>query len=106
MVGRWGMSEAIGPVSVLPGPGQEPMFGTDPTSPATKQIIDEEVRRLIEDCHEEAVRILRSHRTQLDALSAQLLKLETLDEEDAYAAAGIASSQVAHVVGGDDVPAP
>jgi len=89
MVGRWGMSAAIGPVSVLPAPGQETPFASDPASPATKQIIDEEVRRLIEDCHQEAVRILGEHRQQLDALSSRLLVAETLDEADAYAAAGI-----------------
>jgi cell division protease FtsH len=89
MVGRWGMSDGIGPVSVLPAPGQETPFGADPLSPATKQIVDEEVRRLIEECHVEAVRILGEHRPQLDALSAALLRAETLDEADAYAAAGI-----------------
>ena len=89
MVGRWGMSPAIGPVTVLPGPGQENSFQSDPASPATKQIVDEEVRRLIEECHVEAVRILGEHRPQLNALSAALLSAETLDEIEAYAAAGI-----------------
>jgi cell division protease FtsH len=89
MVGRWGMSDAIGPVSVLPGPGQENPFGADNPSSATAQIVDEEVRRLIEECHQEAVRILTEHRPQLDALSGRLLAAETLDEADAYAAAGI-----------------
>jgi cell division protease FtsH len=89
MVGRWGMSEAIGPVSVLPAPGQETPFGSDPASPATRQIIDEEVRRLIEECHQEAVAVLAAHRQQLDALSERLFAVETLDEDEAYAAAGI-----------------
>ena len=89
MVGRWGMSEAIGPVTVLPPPDRETPFGADPASPATKQLIDEEVRRLIEECHQDAVRILREHRQQLDALSSRLLEVETLDEADAYAAAGV-----------------
>jgi cell division protease FtsH len=93
MVGRWGMSVAIGPVSVLPGPGQENPFGADNPSAATAQIVDEEVRRLIEECHAEAVRILREHRPQLDSLSARLVAAETLDEADAYAAAGIDRDQ-------------
>ncbi len=93
MVGRWGMSDAIGPVSVLPSPGSENPFGSENASPATQQLVDEEVRRLIEDCHVEAREILREHRSPLDALSAKLFKAETLDEEGAYAAAGITRAQ-------------
>ena len=51
MVGRWGMSPAVGPVSVLPPPGQEQPFGGDGVAPATKELVDEEVRRLVEDCY-------------------------------------------------------
>ena len=40
MVGRWGMSEAIGPVTVLPPPGQESPLGLDGVAPATKELID------------------------------------------------------------------
>ena len=89
MVGRWGMSDAIGPVSVLPAPGAENPFGSDNASPATQQLVDEEVRHLIEACHEEAVAILKAHRPQLDSLAAKLMATETLDEDAAYAAAGI-----------------
>lgn len=89
MVGRWGMSDAIGPVSVLPAPGAENPFGSDNASPATQQLVDEEVRHLIEACHEEAVAILKAHRPQLDSLAAKLKATETLDEDAAYAAAGI-----------------
>ncbi len=51
MVGRWGMSPAIGPVSVLPPPGQEQPFGVDGAAPATKELVDREVRRLLDDCY-------------------------------------------------------
>jgi cell division protease FtsH len=89
MVGRWGMSSAIGPVSVLPAPGQETPFGQDVVAPATKQLVDEEVRRIVDDCYAEAVATLRKHREQLDRLAHTLLQQETLDEDRAYAAAGI-----------------
>jgi cell division protease FtsH len=89
MVGRWGMSEAIGPVTVLPPPGQESPFGLDGVAPATKELIDAEVRRIVDDCYVEALRLLRDHRPQLDQLAHRLLETETLDEADAYAAAGI-----------------
>jgi cell division protease FtsH len=91
MIGRWGMSDAIGPVSVLPNPGGESWFPGDARSPseATRELIDTEARKLIEACYADAVRILGEHRDQLKALADALLARETLDENDAYAAAGL-----------------
>jgi cell division protease FtsH len=90
MVGRWGMSDAIGPMTVLPPPGQESPFGLDGVAPATKELIDREARRIVEECQAEAVATLGEHRRQLEALAQALLRRETLDEGDAYAAAGVA----------------
>ena len=59
MVGRWGMSDKIGPVAVLPPPGQESPFGLDGVAPATKELVDVEVRGLVEECYQQAVAILR-----------------------------------------------
>jgi cell division protease FtsH len=89
MVGRWGMSDAIGPVTVLPPPGQESPLGLDGVAPATKELIDAEVRKIVDECYAEAVGLLRGHRPQLDQLANRLLEAETLDEDDAYSAAGI-----------------
>ena len=87
MVGRWGMSPAIGPVSVLPSSGQE--SPADGVAPATRELIDTETRRIIEECYEQAVTTLRGSRDRLDQLAHALLDRETLDEDEAYAAAGI-----------------
>ncbi|MEU4192002.1 ATP-dependent zinc metalloprotease FtsH [Kribbella sp. NPDC026611] len=87
MVGRWGMSEAIGPVSVLPVEGDARSAGV---SDQLLNTVDEEVRRLIEECYAEARRLLTENRSRLDSIAEQLLLHETLDEADAYAAAGIA----------------
>jgi cell division protease FtsH len=89
MIGRWGMSEAIGPVSVLPPPGDEQPFGLDGVAPATRELVDQEVRRLLDDCYAEAVTTLRRHRLQLERLATTLLQQESLAEAEAYAAAGI-----------------
>ena len=90
MVGRWGMSDAIGPVSVLPGPNDQPTFpGADGAAEQTRETIDAEVRRLVEASYEEAVSMLRANRERLDALAHALLEHETLDEADAYRIAGI-----------------
>jgi len=90
MVGRWGMSPAIGPVSVLPPPGQETFFGMDGVAPATKELIDAETRRIIAECYGQAVATLRDSRERLERLARTLLEQETLDEDEAYAAAGAA----------------
>ena len=93
MVGRWGMSEAIGTVAVLPADGQGPLLpGVSDVSEETQQLIDEEVRRLVATAHDASVALLREHRDKLDGLVEKLLEHETLDEADAYAAAGIARS--------------
>jgi cell division protease FtsH len=94
MVGRWGMSDAIGPVAVLPADGQGPFFpGITETAESTQHLIDEEVRRLVENAHEEVTRLLVEHREQLESLAQALLKSETLDAKDAYTAAGVPAHQ-------------
>jgi cell division protease FtsH len=99
MVGRWGMSPAIGPVSVLPGPGQEVPFGLDPNgpSPATQELLDSEVRRLLDEAAKQAEQVLSEHRAQLDSLAEALLASESLDADDAYRAAGIDRPSSTHL---------
>jgi cell division protease FtsH len=90
MVGRWGMSDAIGPVAVLPADGQGPFLpGVSETSEETQRQVDEQVRLLVESSHDQVTRLLTDHRDQLESLAQTLLKAETLDALDAYAAAGV-----------------
>ena len=89
MAGRWGMSPAIGPVSVLPPPDQESPLGLDGVAPATKELVDTEARRIIEECYQQALEVLRDSRDHLERLARTLLDRETLDQDEAYAAAGI-----------------
>ena len=92
MVGRWGMSDRIGRVSVLPADGAGPLLpGVSEVSPHTHQLVDDEVHRIVEAAYADVVSLLRDNRWRLDAVAAALLKYETLDEADAYAAAGLAS---------------
>jgi cell division protease FtsH len=93
MVGRWGMSGAIGTVAVLPANGQGPLLpGVSEVSPETQELIDAEVRRLVSAAHEEVAELLRENRDKLDSLAEALLEHETLDQLDAYAAAGIVAA--------------
>jgi cell division protease FtsH len=48
------------------------------------------VRRIVTEAHEQVLTLLRENRSRLDALAQALLEHETLDEDDAYAAAGVA----------------
>jgi cell division protease FtsH len=90
MVGRWGMSEAVGPIAVLPSDGQGLFLpGASETSESTQRLVDEEVRRLVEGAHEEVTRLLAAHRDQLESLAQALLEAETLDALSAYSAAGV-----------------
>jgi cell division protease FtsH len=95
MVGRWGMSDAIGPVSVLPADGGDGLPAaaglpeTQQPSDRMLELVDAEVRRIIEDCYGRALEQLRDHRDALDRLAHRLLERETLDEEEAYEIAGI-----------------
>ncbi|WP_327244130.1 ATP-dependent zinc metalloprotease FtsH [Streptomyces sp. NBC_01320] len=87
MVGRWGMSSRIGRLTAIPGDIQQ-AYGLS-AAPATLDAVDDEMRRIVDECYIEAQRLLREHREKLDALASALLQNETLDEEAAYRAAGI-----------------
>ncbi len=89
MVGRWGMSALIGPVAVLPRPGESVLLpGVDMTSPKTQELVDSEVRRIVDECYAIALGLLAEHRVRLDQLALHLLERETLDEPDIYAVVG------------------
>jgi cell division protease FtsH len=90
MVGRWGMSEKLGPVTLLPSEGQGPLLpGASETSPQTQWLVDQEVQRLIEEAHAIVTKLLTDNRTKLESLTRALLAAETLDSAAAYAAAGV-----------------
>src|SRR5699024_406069 len=86
MVGRWGMSEKIGPVTVLPQEGDPRMAGI---SEGLLSAVDTEVRRLIDEAYANAKRLLEENRDRLESITSELLEHETLDEAEVYAAAGI-----------------
>jgi cell division protease FtsH len=94
MVTRWGMSDKLGMVQLAPRenpflasiPGQDGVRGI---SEATARTVDDEVRRIIAESHDEARRLLAEHRRELDALAEALLSRETLDEEEVLRVTGL-----------------
>ena len=90
MVGRWGMSKAIGPIAVLPSEARGPMLpGTAETSQDTQRLVDHEVQRIVSENHRAVTELLTEHREKLESLVAALLEHETLDQDAAYAAARV-----------------
>jgi len=94
MVARWGMSDAVGMVQLAPH--QNPYLGgvagfggEKPFSDETARLVDVEVQRIINDCHEEAKRLLTQHRKSLDALVQALLARETLAEQEILEVTGL-----------------
>ena len=91
MVLRWGMSEKLGPISfVAPqDDGLPPAFQHQPYSEATSELIDAEVRRIVEESLCDADRLLGAHRDKLDALAQALLKAESLNEKEIREVTGL-----------------
>ena len=84
MVTQYGMSDKIGPVElqssgqVFTGQG----YDQSPYSEKTAALVDEEVRRILNEGHEQALHILETHREQHKVIAEALLKYETLDEKE------------------------
>ena len=96
MVTRWGMSPKLGPVTLAPR--DDPFLGgrgglgfgdSKPYSEATAQEIDEEVQRILQECYDHGLQLLRDHRRQLDRLAQALLEKETLDEQEILSVTGL-----------------
>ncbi len=86
MVTRWGFSPQLGAVSY--GENQDEVFlgmsvaRTQNVSEATAQTIDSEIKRLVEEGHTEARRILEDKRAELEILAKGLLEFETLTGDE------------------------
>ncbi len=90
MVGRFGMSDEIGFLAVLPQDGDGAgMPGYSEVAEGTRQRIDDEMRRIVQDAHDRAVVLLTDNRSRLDGLAEALFQAETLEGPEAYAAAGV-----------------
>ena len=78
MVVRWGMSPKVGPLNY--GDGDGGLVQQRPYGEATAQLIDDEIRRIADECLAAAEKLLTEHRSQLDALARALLRNDSLDE--------------------------
>jgi cell division protease FtsH len=85
MIMRYGMSEKLGP-RVLGRDHSQPFLGREmgnepDYSDEIAREIDDEIRRVIEEAHATAHRVLREHMEALHTLSAILIERETIDKD-------------------------
>jgi AFG3 family protein len=88
MVSVYGFDERIGPVSFYDSTGQRDTAFQKPYSEETARLIDEQVRRIVEQAHAVAKEILSTHRSQLDAIAELLMSREVIFREDIEAVLG------------------
>ena len=84
MILTWGMGEEIGPINYGPNPAREMYFPSmaPEYSQKTAELIDKEVKALIDEAYAKAVQLIETHKDKIDAITKALLKYETLDAED------------------------
>ena len=82
LVVYYGMSPEVGNVSFYDSTGQSEYGFTKPFSEKTAEVIDKEVKRIVEEAYNRAKSIILEHREQLDELAERLFELEVLFRED------------------------
>jgi cell division protease FtsH len=86
MVTEWGMSDEFGPLNFSSGKHEvflgRDFSNNDHISEDTSRRIDAEIRRIVTEQHERAMKILTEHRKELEAIGEALLEHETIDGND------------------------
>ena len=88
MVTYFGMSEKVGHLSYYDSTGSRDMAFSKPYSEKTAELIDDEVKSLIEQAHATALRVLTENREGFEKLAALLLEREVVFSEDLEAIFG------------------
>ena len=94
MVAYYGMSEKVGNISFYDATGQRDTF-TKPFSERTAELIDEEVRRIVDEAVELTRSIIEQERENIERLADLLLDKETIFAEDVEQILGKSAQEVA-----------
>jgi cell division protease FtsH len=99
MVTRWGMSPRVGPMSIAQPDGNEflggPLSLSREISEALAQVVDDEVRRILDECYQYTRATLTRERARLEALAEALLARESLEEREIREVTGLAAPEPA-----------
>ena len=93
MVAYYGMSPKVGNISFYDSSGQRDMF-TKPFSERTAELIDDEVRRLVDESVATTRRIIEEERENIERLADLLIDKETIFTEDIEAILGRSAQQI------------
>ena len=78
----FGLNDKIGNISFYDSSGNADYTFTKPYSEKTAELIDNEVKKMVEESYQRTVELLRNHRPELDKLAATLLEKEVIYKED------------------------
>jgi cell division protease FtsH len=81
MVKEWGLSKVAGMRRYTPNEN-EGMYGVNSQAETTKQMVDNEIKRMVDEAHASAVKMLTDNRDKLEAVAQALLKYETLTGQE------------------------
>jgi cell division protease FtsH len=82
MVVYYGLSKKIGNISYFDSTGQQEYSFSKPFSEKTNEVIDAEIKKIVEDAYSRAVEILTEHKVGLKQLAEKLLDKEVIFGED------------------------
>ncbi|PCI75888.1 cell division protein FtsH [Candidatus Aerophobetes bacterium] len=84
MVCKWGMTEKLGPVAYDDGNDQNymPMPSSKSYSEQTANMIDAEVKKLLEEANNQAKEIIEANKDKMELMTQMLMEFEVLDKED------------------------
>lgn len=86
MVTEWGMSEAVGLRSFAPLPGtsefESRLRGEKTYSDKLAAVIDDEIKKILDEVYGRAIEILTKHRAELERVVARLIEIETIEREE------------------------
>ena len=86
MVSVYGLSDKVGNISFYDSSGRESF--NKPYSESTAKLIDDEVSKLVEDCYQKTIQLLKKHKSKLTKLAELLLEKEVIFKEDLLAIFG------------------
>jgi cell division protease FtsH len=89
MVARFGMSERVGPLNFGEDDGARPFGAPRPYSETTAELIDSEVRGIVDACFDQACALLTEHRWRLDELTRTLVAEDSIDEDEILRVVGM-----------------